>query len=60
LTQHWFLSLDDAQQRSNVWRIDYNEQRFHSAVRNQTPKEFARKKLSQASPVYSLIDSETL
>ena len=48
LNQHWFLSLADAQERIDVWRKDYNDQRPHSALENRTPKEFA-KRFSQAS-----------
>lgn len=42
LDQHWFLSLEDAQQRADLWRSDYNEHRPHSSLGNQTPKEFAK------------------
>lgn len=37
LDQHWFASLDEAQQVIEAWRIDYNEVRPHSALNNQTP-----------------------
>jgi len=42
LNQNWFLSLEDARQRIESWRIDYNEQRPHSALGNLAPDEFAR------------------
>lgn len=48
LNQHWFLNLADAQERIDIWRTDYNEQRPHSALENRTPKEFAEF-FSQAS-----------
>lgn len=41
LNQHWFLSLEDAQERVDRWRTDYNEDRPHSALGNRTPNEFA-------------------
>ncbi len=41
LNQHWFLSLEDAQERVDRWRVDYNEQRPHSALGNRTLREFA-------------------
>lgn len=41
LNQHWFLSLEDAQQRPDDWRTDYNQQRPHSALSGRTPSEFA-------------------
>jgi len=37
LNQHWFLSLDDARQKTEEWRRDYNEVRPHSAIGNKTP-----------------------
>ena len=41
LNENWFLSLDDAKEKIEAWRIDYNEQRPHSALGNLAPKEFA-------------------
>ena len=41
LNQHWFLSLDDAQEVINTWRDDYNHHRPHSALGQRTPEEFA-------------------
>jgi putative transposase len=37
----WFLSMDDARRRINDWRIDYNDQRPHSALGKLTPSAFA-------------------
>jgi putative transposase len=37
LDQHWFVSLEDARQTIEAWRIDYNEVRPHTALGNQTP-----------------------
>ena len=37
LDQHWFVSLEDARQTIEAWRIDYNEVRPHTALDNQTP-----------------------
>ncbi|QGQ25632.1 transposase family protein [Gimesia benthica] len=42
LNQHWFLSLADAQEQIDQWWLDYNENRPHSSLGNQTPVEFAR------------------
>ena len=39
LNQHWFLSLADAQEQIDQWRLDYNENRPHSSLGNQTPVE---------------------
>jgi len=41
LNQHWFLSLAEAQAEIDSWRVDYNEQRPHSALGDRTPLEFA-------------------
>jgi len=43
LNEHWFLSLEDAQEKLEIWRKDYNEQRPHSSLNNQTPGAFARR-----------------
>ncbi|SSC70766.1 unnamed protein product [Ciceribacter sp. T2.26MG-112.2] len=37
LNQHWFLTLDDARQKMEDWRRDYNEARPHSAIGNEPP-----------------------
>ena len=42
LNQHWFLSLEDAQERADLWRTDYNANRPHSALGDQTPRQFAK------------------
>jgi len=41
LNASWFLSVSDARQRINEWRIDYNENRPHTALGNLTPSAFA-------------------
>ena len=41
LNENWFLSLDDAKEKIESWRRDYNEQRPHSALGNLAPREFA-------------------
>lgn len=43
LSQHWFVSLEEARSVSEQWRIDYNERRPHRSLRHQTPAEFAAK-----------------
>ena len=42
LNEHWFLSLDDAREKIEAWRVSYNEHRPHSSLGNRTPAEFAR------------------
>jgi len=41
LEQHWFVSMEDAKEKIEAWRIDYNEHRPHTALGNQTPREYA-------------------
>ena len=41
LNQHWFLSLEDAREKIEVWRQDYNHVRPHSAIGNKVPMAFA-------------------
>jgi len=41
LNEHWFMSLEDAQHKIEVWRRHYNESRPHSALDWRTPSEFA-------------------
>lgn len=40
LNVHWFLSLEDAQEKIENWRIEYNEDRTHSSLWNVTPREY--------------------
>ncbi len=41
LNENWFLSLEDAKEKIESWRRDYNEHRPHSALGNLAPREFA-------------------
>ncbi|WP_411189060.1 integrase core domain-containing protein [Paraburkholderia sp. B3] len=40
LNQHAFVSIDDARQRIEAWRIDYNLVRPHSALGQLAPDQF--------------------
>jgi len=40
LNAHWFLSLEDASEKIEAWRIEYNEYRPHSSLNDLTPAEF--------------------
>lgn len=44
LNQNYFMNLNDARLRIEVWRRDYNEHRPHSSLGNRTPNEFALEK----------------
>ena len=41
LNEHVFTSLHDAQHKIETWRQDYNENRPHRSLNQQTPEEFA-------------------
>jgi putative transposase len=44
-----FTSLQDAKQKIEAWRIDYNQHRPHSSLGNLTPSEFVRKRQEYGS-----------
>jgi len=44
LNTNWFLSLDDARSKVELWRRHYNGDRPHSALGNLAPREFAASK----------------
>jgi putative transposase len=50
LSVSWFHNLFDARRKIAAWRIEYNEERPHSSLGYQTPKEFAA---AQAAGFYS-------
>ncbi len=37
LDQHWFASLEEARQTIEAWRVEYNTERPHRALNQQTP-----------------------
>jgi putative transposase len=42
LNEHWFLTLDDARETIEFWRIDYNRVRPYKSLGYRTPEEFAK------------------
>jgi putative transposase len=42
LNLHWFESLEEAQATVEAWRVDYNTQRPHGALGQQTPAAFSQ------------------
>jgi putative transposase len=49
LNENWFVSLLDAQQTIEAWRVDYETARPHSGLAGRTPAEFARELLVSAA-----------
>jgi putative transposase len=41
LNEHWFMSLEDAREKTEEWRRDYNRNRPHSSLGNVPPEEYA-------------------
>ena len=41
LNENWFLSLDDAREKVESWRQEYNRERPHGALGNLAPLEYA-------------------
>ncbi|TWT70512.1 Integrase core domain protein [Crateriforma conspicua] len=41
LNENWFLSFEDAREKIEAWRVDYNEHPPHSALGNLAPRDFA-------------------
>jgi putative transposase len=37
LNAHWFMTIEDAREKLEAWRSDYNELRPHSAIGDETP-----------------------
>lgn len=40
LNVNWFLTLEDAREKIEIWRVDYNEWRPHSSLDNLTPRQY--------------------
>ncbi len=49
LNVNWFLSVDDAKMKIEVWRQDYNEFRPHSSLGNLTPRDSAKIAVDEAA-----------
>lgn len=42
LDEHWFMSLEDAREKIESWRCEYNQDRPHGSLGKLTPEEFAK------------------
>jgi putative transposase len=43
LNENWFVSLQDAKEKIETWRRDYNRDRPHSSLGNLSPDEFIKR-----------------
>ena len=51
LNENWFLTMQEAREKIEAWRTDYNQVRPHSGLGYQTPEEFAAQAAARgASP----------
>ena len=41
LDQHWFESVEEARHMIEAWRVEYNTERPHRSLKQQTPAAFA-------------------
>ncbi len=57
LNENWFVSLEDARQTIEAWRVDYETERPHSQLGDLTPREFAQR---LAGPTRSLTPTHGL
>ncbi len=55
LNAHWFLSLEDARQKIEYWRQEYNSFRPHSSLGGLTPDEVGKEKENKQMNVRSSI-----
>lgn len=44
LNENWFLDLQDAKDKGEAWRVDFNQVRPHSSLGYLTPNEFAEQR----------------
>ena len=48
LNAHWFLSLEDAREKVEAWRLEYNTFRPHSNLGDLTPEMFIENQVNKA------------
>jgi putative transposase len=47
LNAHWFISLEDAAEKIEAWRIEYNHYRPHSSLNDLSPMEFIEQMIKE-------------
>jgi len=60
LNENWFLSLKDARDIIETWRIDYNDGRPHGSLRGLSPREYVenRERTLIAVGLYNMGEGE--
>lgn len=56
LNEHWFITMNQAREVIERWRIEYNTERPHSSLADRTPEEYAQMNRQQ---VLSTADSNS-
>jgi putative transposase len=49
LNENWFMTLEQAREIVEEWRVDYNTERPHSSLEYMTPEEFIQRDMSRES-----------
>ena len=49
LNEHWFVTMNHARDIIEHWRHEYNTERPHGSLGNQTPEAYARARQQQVS-----------
>jgi putative transposase len=58
LNEHWFVDVAHARRTIENWRLEYNTERPHSSLQNQTPTAYAQAHQNQQpEPRLSTADS---
>ena len=59
LNAHWFLALEDAREKMEAWRRDYNEHRPHSAIGNKSPLTLLNQPGATSPPMLQKVENST-
>jgi putative transposase len=60
LNANWFLSLDDAKEKIESWRQDYNDCRPHRSLDNLTPSQYLEKQSLKNISVFPILAGTAL
>jgi putative transposase len=60
LNTTWFLSLEDAREKIEAWRQEYNVWRPHSSLDNLTPSQYLEEQRALESPISPILTGTAL